>query len=438
MTTKTASDKVLDIVGNDRQDLIDLCLKLGNLPDLAGHERPVAEAVVEWFHSAGIDARLQSISDESANAIGVLPGTGDRAGGGRSLILNAHMDTEGGLPAGGPEERRRLRGTWQEGDMLIGKGLVNDKAQLCAQMIAARAIKKAGITLKGDLIVTGVAQETGSPVDDASPWSVRDPMAGPHTREGYGTRWLIDRGVVADYALVGEAEGSDFGLDTAQAGYVRLRIAVRGRMPYTPFIHRGPTLADNPNPHEKAAHVVVALEEWAKRYQEKETLEYWGGTIIPTAQVHEIRSSGVPFTEVDDYCYVYVDIRTVPGRSPLDIRHEIQDLVDGLGIDCEVTPYDYNRGYIAENAEPLIEAVRSAHLRVLGSELQPPAPPFVSMWRDMNAFNEAGIPSLSYGPPARSEPYTMEGYRGVLTADLVEVAKVFALTAVTICGVADQ
>lgn len=146
----------------------------------------------------------------------------------------------------------------------------------------------------------------------------------------------------------------------------------------------------------------------------------------------------MPFTELDEYCYVYVDIRTVPGLNPLDIVHQIQNLVDGLGIECEVTPYDYNRGYIAEGAEPLIEAVRSAHLRVLGSELQPPAPPFLSMWRDMNAFNEAGIPSLSYGPPARSEPYTMEGYRGVLTADLVALAKVFALTAVTICGIANQ
>ncbi len=428
-----AIEKITQIVDADRQDLIDLCLHLGNLPDFAGHERPVAEAVVAWLQAAGFKAFLQPITADSANAVGVLAGTGDRTAGGRSLILNAHMDTEGCRPSGGPEVEQRLRGAWHEGDLLFGKSIANDKAQLCAQLIGARAIKNSGTKLKGDLIVTGVAQETGARVDlaqDAKP----DAMVGPHVGEGYGTRWLIDHGIVADYALVGEGEAGDFAMDTAQCGYLRLRIAVKGRVPYTPFVARGARRQDNPNPHEKAAHVVVALEQWAREYQTREQLDYWGGTIIPTAQVQELRASGPLFTNADEYCYIYFDIRIVPGRNPLEIQQDIAALVDGLGINCDITPYDYNRGYIAKDAESLIDAVKQAHLAVSGIELGPPAPPFVSMWRDMNAFNEVGIPSISYGPPNRPEPYTVEGYCSVLVEDLLTAAKVYAVAAVTICG----
>ena len=234
-----------------------------------------------------------------------------------------------------------------------------------------------------------------------------------------------------------QAQGADFAIDTAQAGYLRMRIAVGGRGLYTPFVARGTGMQDNSNPYEKAAHVVVALEQWARAYQERERFEYWGGTIVPTAQVQELRASGPLFTEAEEYCYIYFDIRLRPGGNPLDIQQQIRSVADGLGIECEVTAYDYNRGYIAEGAESLIEAITNAHAQIVGSDLNPPAPPFVSMWRDMNAFNEVGIPSISYGPPSRPETYTMGGYSSVSIADLLCVAKVYALTAASICGITE-
>ncbi|HEX9660677.1 MAG TPA: hypothetical protein VGB27_00200 [Candidatus Binatia bacterium] len=49
-------------------------------------------------------------------------------------------------------------------------------------------------------------------------------------------------------------------------------------------------------------------------------------------------------------------------------------------------------------------AVTHAHIYIFGSE--PPAPPSAetSMWRDLNVFNEVGIPSICYGPPRQREP----------------------------------
>jgi acetylornithine deacetylase/succinyl-diaminopimelate desuccinylase-like protein len=127
------------------EELVATCLAWGNLPDTAGHELPVAEAVASAYTAAGFDTRLQHLGAESANVIGVLradePGMVSRT----SLILNSHLDTEGDIPDAPEKERRRLRGTSREGDLLIGKGLVNATAHLAAQLMAVRALGQAGV-----------------------------------------------------------------------------------------------------------------------------------------------------------------------------------------------------------------------------------------------------------------------------------------------------
>jgi acetylornithine deacetylase/succinyl-diaminopimelate desuccinylase-like protein len=225
---------ILDAIDGARQDLVDLCLDLGNLPDYSGEERAVGEAVVDWLKVDGIEAWLQHMSATSVNAVGVVRGSGDRDGGGRSLILNAHMDTQGARPAGGEPAERELRGARAENGFLYGRGLANDKAQVAAQLVAVRAIVRAGVALKEDLFVAATGQETWAPPagsGEIAAWSGVGPGAS-QVREGHGARWLVEHGVVADYALVGEV--SDFRVTVAQAGYLRLRIAVPGNLPYTP------------------------------------------------------------------------------------------------------------------------------------------------------------------------------------------------------------
>jgi acetylornithine deacetylase/succinyl-diaminopimelate desuccinylase-like protein len=436
--TKSASDVVAEAIERDRQDLIDLCLAIGNLTDYAGHETHVGRAVTAWLESAGIETWLQYLSETSVNAVGVLRGR--RTGGvsGRSLIFNAHMDTQGFAPKGGPEAERKLRGAWFKDDLLYGQGLANDKAQLAAEMIAVRAIKRAGIALAGDLFVTGVAQETSEPLDRRPPAGRALGPLFSQTGEGAGARWLVANGVVADFALVGEV--SDFCVSIAQAGFLRVRVAVPGVVAYTPALVRGPKPGDSPNPFERAAVIVGAIEAWARRYEAEHARDFAGGRFVPRAQVYEIASSGPAWTETTDYCYVFVDIRLAPGDDPAPIQRSLQAALDTTGIPCTLDPYDHQRGYIPENAEPLLEALRRAHRRVLGNDLAFANSVVHSMWRDGNAFNEAGIPAIGYGPGTRDAGGGLRGLAGVprpiAVDDLLATAKVFALTALDICGIA--
>ena len=179
MGTNATYNKVNDIIDLDRQDLVDLCMLLANTHDYHGETQEVAGVAVEWLMQNGIDSYVQPITETSANAVGVLHG----AGNGTGLVMNAHLDAGGPPPLDAPEGELKMRGAWVEGEMLYGKGLINDKAQLCAEMIAARAIKKAGVQLKGDLTVIGVDYETGeASVDDRQGSAIRGSDLAPGGR----------------------------------------------------------------------------------------------------------------------------------------------------------------------------------------------------------------------------------------------------------------
>jgi len=425
-------ERLLALVEDARAELIALTLRLSNLPDLAGHERPVAESVQGWFEENGIRAELQPLSATSANVLASIPGRSPGPGPGRraAFILSAHLDTEGGPPIN-EGDRGRLRGAWQDGDLLIGKGLVNCKAQVAAQMLALRAVARAASPLESDLLFLGTAMETGGPVslaaDDAAAAAV-----GPHLAEGSGAWAALAQGLRAGSALVGEPTG--FGICQAEAGYLRVRIRVPGFIPYTPFITRGERPRDNPNSIERAGRVITALEGWASEYAARERRSYGDTIVAPRAQVQAIRSPRFLFTEDDDPCDLFIDIRTLPGRDDAGIIAELRALVEPFQFGCDVRVYDRRTGYIAQHAEGILRALTDAHTVVFGTPPAPPAPEQTSMWHDTNAFNAVGIPAISYGIAVQREPHTREKVRGALVDDLVRLAKVYAVAALTMCA----
>src|ERR1044071_1519968 len=186
-------EKLIGIIDAKKDQLVELCLNLGNTPSPHGQERKLGEAVLGWLARCGIQGELQFITEQSVNAVAAIRGSGK----GKSLIWNAHMDTGPELGPDASEDEQKLETAWISGDMLFGKGMINDKAQLCAFMIAMAALKEAGLELNGDLILTAVAFETGNP-------SIGRFQGVNYPGEGFGTKWVVDRGVVADYALGGE------------------------------------------------------------------------------------------------------------------------------------------------------------------------------------------------------------------------------------------
>ncbi len=401
-------------------ELVALALDLCNIDTPAGHEAPAGDFVYRWLVESQVPARKIGMFPERFSVLGTIRGTGE----GYSLIFNSHLDTSK-HPADHLSLRdpgaRINRSAWREGDTLYGDGIVNDKGPMAAFLMAAKAIRKSGVKLKGDLLLSAVPGEIGlEPVDEfASP---------QYLSKEVGTRFLIQHGGVADFALV--AEGTDFGTAWVEAGKAFFKVTVFGDPQiYTPFLRPLPASVKHPNAILRAAAIIPRLQEWACEYEKRFEYHCDGGTMIPKVCIGAIRG-GNPHhvTRTSEVCYLYLDVRTIPEQDPLEIKRELVQLLEGQDVPGDVELFLYRRAYEAKNPGPLVEGIRRAHRQVFGTDVQMAAPPYASMWRDVSVFNEMGIPAATYGPPRAFEQCSMR------IKDLVDAARVYAGIALDVCN----
>jgi acetylornithine deacetylase/succinyl-diaminopimelate desuccinylase-like protein len=423
MTLDRDAQRVLDHL--DVDELVKVALDLGNIDSPTGSEGPVGEYVFDWLARQGIKAQKVALVPDRPNVIGMLPGSGR----GKSLVFNSHMDTTIHKDEWWTTRRAAdpvFHSAWRDGDTLIGNGVCNDKGPMATWLLAAKAIKDSGVTLQGDLVLMAVVGEIGlEPVDEFQPPA--------YLAKEAGTRYAITHGGVGDYALV--AEGTDFGLVGVEAGKAFFKITVFGNdLPiYTPYIDRPTPIEKSPSAIVRMAPLVQRLEEWAYEYERKHRYECAGGVIVPRVNIGAIRG-GVPYkiTKTVQQCAIYLDVRTTPVQNPLDIREELRSLVSGLGLDGEVELYVYRPAFEADpvKVRPLAAAITHAHQALLGGTPPQASPPFSSMWRDINCFNEMRIPAITYGPGIS----VGGGNFGMKIATLVTGAQLYALTALQLCS----
>jgi acetylornithine deacetylase/succinyl-diaminopimelate desuccinylase-like protein len=407
----------------DPDEVVELALALGNIDSPTGNEGPAGQFVYDWLERNGFAPRKFALIPERFNVAAWLNGSG----GGYSLIYNAHLDTtlrrDAVWSAKDPNDPL-YHSAWIAGDEIYGDGVVNDKGPMAAFLVAAKAIKESGFPLKGDLIVSAVAGEISrEPIDE---WQ------GPqYLSKDLGVRFMVTHGAVADYALV--AEGTGFGIVGVEPGKAHFKVTVLTDAPryYTPYLPRPTGLADAPNAIVRAAAVIAKFEEWAYAYQQRNTYRGPTGTIVPKASVNAIRS-GYPFnlTSAPQVCSFYVDTRILPGANPVDVRDELRGVLRDAGVDGRVELFLYRPGFEAKGAERLIETVRRCHDQTFAT---PPAivgDPVTSMWRDTNAFNELGIPAISYAPRAASHA----AKKAFKVKDLQDAARVYARIAMDLCN----
>ena len=413
-----------DVVARiDRDELVQFALEICNIDSAVGHEGEVGEHLYNWMRRQGFVARKIGLLADRFNVLGTLPGTG----GGYSLIFNSHMDTavprHPDLVHADPTEPV-YHSAWQEDDLLVGEGICNDKGPMAAFLVAANAIRNSGHHLKGDLLVSAVVAETaGEPCDEP-------PGTFVESKE-IGAQFLITHGGVADFALV--AEGTGFGLVWVEAGEFWYKLTLHSSQPpfYTPYLPERTTLAASPNMIVAAAAAIEAIEKWAAEYQKRNVYCSPGGTIVPKVQIGGIRSGSArrPIL-APQICHLYIDVRSVPGQDPLITRAQLSKAVSDVGLTNTVELYSFRPAFEARNIDRFAEAVRRAHRATFGEEPKPAQVETSSMWRDINAFNEVGIPALTYGPRS-----TTHSFKRALSIDsLYQAACIYARIAVEICN----
>ena len=139
--------KALKFMEEDQDAVIDRQIELTLIPAPTYHEQKKAERMLEVFKEEGLsDCHI----DEYGNCVGIRKGTG----GGKTTLVEGHMDTVFALDT----ELKIVR----ENGFIKCPGIVDDTRGCAAVLSTIRALNAAGIQTKGDIHFVGTVQEEGT------------------------------------------------------------------------------------------------------------------------------------------------------------------------------------------------------------------------------------------------------------------------------------
>ena len=383
-----------------------------------GDEEPMARLLVELFEARGLDVQWQQVEEGRANALGTWVG----AGGGKSLMLNGHMDTS---YSGREPWLRNVRGfqpsAFVQDGRLYGLGISNMKGALACYVEAVAALQDAGVRLRGDLLLAAVCGEIEK--------TQQGEAQGAQYR-GYaaGTRYLVTHGGVADMCLLGEpTEGR---VVLGHFGALWLRIRVHGNFVHTAFSEG----RRDENSILRAHEVLAAILEWIPSWEDDPANAYRGARAI--VNVGAIAGGfGWRVSRTPHHTDLFLDVR-VPPTKPMSVaRREVLDLVRALGerfpdygVEGEV--YVTAPGAEIEEGHELVAAIDGAHEEVFG---ECPGRDVTRWFSDASALTRYGVPTVNYG--TSSGLMDVELGENLEIEGLARTAEVYARVAMRVCGV---
>jgi acetylornithine deacetylase/succinyl-diaminopimelate desuccinylase-like protein len=406
------AEKILSAV--DEQSLVSMCSEMINIPSPTGGEGAMASYLRMAWQAIGLEVSWQEIEEGRANVIARWEGTGN----GRSLMFNGHMDTsnsgrEDFLTGMGYKPNAVIKD-----GMIYGLGIYNMKGALACYTHALKALESSGVRLAGDLILAAVAGEI-----EKSQWRE---FCGPEYRGyGVGTHYLVNHGVLPDMCILGEP--TDMRLVLEHYGSLWVRIAVSGIYVHTAFAAG----RSGENSIHRLAEVLEAVREWIPVWEEK--TEYRGHRGV--ANLGCVRS-GHPWraSRTPERAELFLDLRVPPRMSLQEARREAKALFEELkkrypGYGLEFETYVSVPGATISPEHPLVAVIDRNHRRLLGKA---PDQDVVLWCSDASVLTRYGIETVNYGPS--SGPRDAQGER-VKIRTLVDITKIYALTAAELCGV---
>jgi acetylornithine deacetylase/succinyl-diaminopimelate desuccinylase-like protein len=405
-----------DVAINEER-LVEWASKAIGTPSFTGSEQAMAELMAETLTGMGLQVQWQQVEEGRANVLGTWPG----AGGGPSLMFNGHMDTS---YSGREPWLAGVRGfqpsAFVRDGRLFGLGISNMKGALACYVEAVMALQDAGVRLAGDVLVAAVCGEI-----EKAQWG--DAQGAEYRGYAAGTRYLVAHGGVADMCLLGEPTESKLVL--GHFGSLWMRISTRGNFIHTAFSEG----KRDQNSILRMREVLDAVLEWIPTWEADPDNAYRGAPAI--VNVGSIQGGfGWRVSRTPHRTDLFLDVRVPPTKPMTTARSQVLEMVRGLagrfpdyGIEAEV--YVTAPGAEIDEAHPLIGAIEAAHEEVFGAA---PEQDVTRWFSDASALTRAGIPTVNYGTSTGlldttdGENLDIEG--------LVRTARVYALTAIKVCG----
>jgi acetylornithine deacetylase len=342
-------------------------------------EGEAARVLAGTLQAWGFAVELQEAAPGRPN---VVARVGRR--GGRSLMLNGHLDVVGveGMahPPFDAEERQ---------GRLYGRGATDMKGGVAAMCAAAARAARAG-PLAGEVIIAAVIDEE---------------------YESLGTRALLEAGVRAEGAIV--TEPTRLAIAPAHRGFAWIDVVVRGRAAHGSRYDVGVDAITH------AGLLLAELDAHARDVLVRRTHPLLGHASRHASTIE----GGTAWSVYPDRCALRIERRTLPGEGAGAALAEVREACERLrarhaSFDAAATlAFAQGPSDVPEDA-PLVRALRGA-MEGSGEAVRVEG---LSAWTDAALLNEAGIPAICYGPGDIALAHA--------AAEWVELAEVERATAV--------
>lgn len=334
-----------------------------------------AEPQLRLFIDTAVEPRLQQmgITAVRRDRMGNLLATWGRAASGRSLMLvtNAMNQPAATMPNPYGGEVRAGAAHGLPGEVVLGRGLSEQKAPLAAILVALEAISASAVELTGQMIfLCCVSGETGR--HDA-------------------IRSIIESsGVRADMAVL-NGTGN------------RISLGNRGRVDVSVTVHGSPCHSSRPT--EGCNAVTGAIEVMRRLTAGLRLPSPHPHLGPPTLTVNRIRSFPDTTHTIQARCDISIDRRLLPGEDPESAVADIAAIaktVDGAKdpasgkawrVEVEQGPMMYP-SLVAEDSA-IVRALAQASRATLGA---PPETYYATNAFDQGFLNHIGIEACTYGP----------------------------------------
>ncbi len=413
-------DRIDRAIAEREHDLIGLVRDLVRIPSLLGQEAAVQEYVAGYLRQAGIepdvwdlDEAIRDLPDAGASGV---PFTGRPnvtstirgSGGGKSLILNGHIDVVSPEPVSAwshdPWAAEIVDGR------MYGRGAFDMKSGVAINLFLTRLFPELGIRLGGDLSLHSVIEEECT---------------------GNGSLAASLR-QTANAAIVTESVNQQF--IWAHLGVMWFRISVTGRSAHAGWAWQGV------NAIAKATSIIDALVDLDRCLDERRH-PIWDNDHHPiNLNVGTIQGGDWPST-VPGSCVIHCRVSFYPDQTVAEMRALIEDTVRGAVANDPwfaehppVISYDgfSTRGSVVSLDEPSVRLLEEHHRRVTAEPLEHRTGTAVN---DMRYYNFAGIPAGCYGAKG-GNAHAADEWLDI--SSLVPTAQVIAGFILDWCGVARE
>jgi succinyl-diaminopimelate desuccinylase len=402
----TALSQVLRKI--DADEVVELTRALVRIPsvyrpgDPEATEARAAAFVESWLRREGFDVLVQDVAPGRPNVIGSL---GEKRPGQKSLLLEGHTDV---VTEGDPAEWSHPPfGADLVDGRIYGRGTADMKSGLAAAMVAAAAFRRAGVALKGKLVVGALVDEEDGMI---------------------GVRHLCQTAVgrELDAAIICEPEENELCLE--QRGVVWARFRVRGKMAHGAMPEAGV------NPIACLGRLLAAAPGLERRLRKAcEKSRYLRPpTVTPTIVQGPPARVGVPQSNViPAVAEATFDIRLTPGIGEDGIRAEIEEICRQAataqpGVKIEWEPVNaFRLATKVDRSEALVEAMVRGVKQ--GAKRAPRYGGVPGSTDGTILRMQLGIPIVTCGPGDRLIPHQVDEF--VTTDEIVEAAKIYVASA---------